>query len=181
MASTWEDDEDIYSSKGGGVYFDAQTGKYYADIGYSYKKKSKLGGDSKLGKGKTRTGDDLIELTADQLNDFYEWRQSNAGKSYRGRRGKGEYTGPGTAVGGTRRYTGPESGKAYMEAEQGEAALRKRLRGDREWWNMERASGARGMRRSEIVGARREAIKNMQQRSARQGWGRTERRTDVPT
>lgn len=179
MASTWEDDEDIFSSKGGGVYFDAKTGKYYADIDFTYKKKSGVFKDSKLGKGKSRKGSDLIELEADELDAFASWRQSQAGKAYRGKRGKGEYTGPGRAIGGTRGQ--PSDADEYMAAEKTEGELRKRLKSGREWWNIERASGARGMRRKELVGMRTEAIKNLQQRAARQGWGRTERRTPLPT
>jgi hypothetical protein len=185
--SSWEDDVDTFGPLGGGVYYDRDTGKYYADINYSYIKKSGLFKDSKLGKGKHRVGDDLIELTADELDAFQNWRESNEGQRYRGRRGKGQYTGPGRAVSS---YV-PDDVKDQLTTgalspfrnlgEQNEDNVRQRLQNERAWWNIERASGARGMRRKQIVGARREAIKSMQARAARQGWGKTERRTERPT
>lgn len=182
--SSWEDDVDTFGVQGGGVYYDRDTGKYYADINYGYIKKSGLFKDSKLGKGKGRTGSDLIELNADELDAFQEWRQSNEGQRYRGRRGRGAYTGPGRAISDIPQPTGTGQMAAMgarLAGEKDERDLRSRLQSERAWWNMERASGERGMRRKQIVDARREAIKTMQARSVRQGWGRTERRNELPT
>lgn len=174
--SDWEADVSTYNPDvGGGVYFDPRTGKYYADIGYTYKKKTKLFKGSKLGQGKGRSGRDVIELDASELEDFYKWRQTGAGSRYRGKRGKGVYQGPGRALADAN-----SEGQNFMarqmargEGERDEAARRKQSQKDQSWWDRERLSGERGQKRIGILKSRREAIEAYRTAAQRQGWGAT--------
>lgn len=182
--SDWEADVSTYNPDvGGGVYFDPRTGKYYADIGYTYKKKTKLFKGSKLGQEKGRSGRDVIELDASELEDFYKWRQTGAGSRYRGKRGKGEYQGPGRALADKKlpgaTVTASDGttfqlfNRARMEGERDEAARRKQSKKDQEWWDRERLSGERGQKRIGILKSRREAIEAYRTAAQRQGWGAT--------
>ena len=180
--SDWEADVSTYNPDvGGGVYFDPRTGKYYADIGYTYKKKVGIGDGWKLGQEKGRSGRDVIELDASELEDFYKWRQTGAGSRYRGKRGRDAYQGPGRALADTVVYdkdgltlsTGLFSGWSKSQGEKDEAARRKQSKKDQSWWDRERLSGERGQKRIGILKSRREAIEAYRTAAQRQGWGAT--------
>lgn len=168
---SWMTSEGLYDEDlGGGVYYDPETGKYYADIGYSYKKKSGLFKDSKLGKGKRRTGDDLIMLEESELADFERWRAKNEGGRYRGRRGRDAYRGPGRAVSDM-----PTEGMKFAIGGAGqkkEASERKRIMNYAEWYGSEIGSGERGSARLANLKAKGAATKEMRARYDRgRGWG----------
>lgn len=171
---SWMTSEGLYDEDlGGGVYYDPESGKYYADINYGYKKKSGLFKDSKLGKGKNRTGNDLIMLDESELADFERWRAKNEGGRYRGKRGRDTYRGPGRAV--SDMAPKGKNAMGFMTKSMGEKqekATRRRVMDYAEWYGSEVGSGERGSARLANLKAKGAATKEMRARYDKgRGWG----------
>lgn len=181
VSGNWMDDESLEDD---GVFFDPESGKYYAKIDYTFKGgKSGIGKSSKLGKRKTKKGQTYIELAEDEIDEYQAYRDKNQGKAIKGKRGRNAYRGPGSEVSYREGKEGRREGEDFLaynlrvaqEREEGKKAMSKAFKAYKEksnWWDAERASGERGKARKELVEAQGNAIAAFRARFAvGQGWG----------
>lgn len=179
--SDWMDDESLEDE---GVFYDPDSGKYFAKIDYTYKGgRSGIGKSSKLGKRKTKGARTFIELNEDEVEQFQSYRDRYEGTRIKGKRGGSAYGGPGREVVRKEFRRGRMEGETYAEYQKAkkefEADRRSRRAGRLErltslsnWWDKERVSGERGKARKELVEAQGNAIAAFRQRFAvGQGWG----------
>lgn len=178
--SDWLDDE---SMEDDGVFYDPDTGQYYAKLDYTYKGgKSGIGKSSKFGKRKTKKGRTYVELAEDEIEEFKKFREGNEGKAFRGKRGSGAYGGPGREIRKTqfRMQRDDETSAQYKAAKQefernyaNQTSKRiENLQKKSNWWDKERASGERGTKRKELIQAQANAIQAFRARfDAGTGWG----------
>jgi len=178
--SDWMDDESLEDD---GVFYDPDSGKYFAKIDYTYKGGRRgFGRSSKFGSRKTKSGRTFIELSEDEIDEFQSYRDRYEGTRIKGKRGGGAYGGPGREVRAQKfRAQGEEESYSdYQKAKKQFESDLKAQRGGRlerlstlsNWWDKERVSGERGKARKELVEAQGNAIAAFRARFAvGQGWG----------